>query len=260
MSPRESTAEIQKLAHTLGVEPARLSALADVPAADLRVLRAQIADALFEADRPAFAKMAALSKALPGSVAAKITEHALAPLLAARTAELVEPHRAVDMVSRMSDGYLADVSAALDPARAPEVIAQIPADRIATIGAELARRKEWVVIGGFVAQISAGAMAAAVAGFDGEQLLRIGFVLDDKTRIDDIVALVTDAQIDEMLLAAEGQSLWTELDDLLAHLGPQRAGRMRVRFGAAPAEVVSATRAAAKSGALSKAGLACLTA
>ncbi|MFN2519121.1 MAG: hypothetical protein ABR604_08785 [Jatrophihabitantaceae bacterium] len=242
------------------MQPDRLIALAGVPAADLRVLRAQIAAALFEADKPAFAKMAALSKALPGPIAAKITEHAIAPLLAARTAELVEPHRAVDMVARMSDDYLADVSAALDASRAPELIARIPAHRVATIGAELARRQQWVVIGGFVAQISPAAMAAAVQIFDGGQLLRIGFVLDDKARVDDVVRLVTDAQIDEMFVAAAAHALWGELDDVLAHLSTRRAARMRAGFARAPAEVVAATTAAARSGALSRAGRRALTA
>ena len=148
----DSAAEIQKLAHQLGVEPTRLAGLTGVPAGDLRILRAQIGDALFEADKPRFAKMAALSKAVPVAVAAKLTEFAMPPLLAARTAELIEPRRAADLVGRLSDGYLADVSAAMDASRAAEVVAEIPADRIATIGAELARRAEWVVIGGFVAQ------------------------------------------------------------------------------------------------------------
>ena len=36
-----------------------------VPAEDLRELRAQIGEALFQADRHAFARVAALSKAVP---------------------------------------------------------------------------------------------------------------------------------------------------------------------------------------------------
>jgi hypothetical protein len=255
-----SAAEIAKLAHQLGVASARLAGLAGVPAEDLRTLRGQIADSLFEADKPRFAKIAALSRAVPTAVGAKLTEFAMPPLLAARTAELIEPRRAADLARRMSDGYLADVSAAMDASRAAEVVAAIPAERIATIGAELARREEWVVIGGFVAQVSAPALEAAVRVFDGEQLLRIGFVLEDKDRLDDVSQLVTDVQIDAMLSAAAKHALWTELDDLLAHLTAERAGRMRDRFGAAPDDVVAATQAAATSGALSRGSLAKLTA
>jgi MgtE-like protein len=253
-----SAAEIQKLAHTLGVEPERLASLAAVPARDLGQLRAQIADALFEADKPHFAKMAALSKAVPVALAARVTEHVLPPLLAARTAELIEPGRAVEMVARMSDGYLAEVSAAMDPGRAPEVIARLPPERVAKVGRELARREEWVVIGGFVAHVSDAALAVTVTEFTGEQLLRIGFVLDDKTRLDDISRLLSDEQVDD-LLAAAAAGRWSELDDLLAHLGPEGTARLRVRFAAAPADVTAAIRAAAAAGELSPTGLARLT-
>jgi hypothetical protein len=254
----DSAAEIQKLAHTLGVEPARLATLAGLPATDLRMLRAQIADALFEADKPHFAKMAALSKAVPVAVATKITQLALPPLLAARTAELIEPSRAVEMAARMSDTYLADVSAAMDPARAPEIIAQLPPERVAKVGRELARREEWVVIGGFVGHVSDAALAGTVRAFDGEQLLRIGFVLDDKTRLNDISPLLTHEQLDDLLAAAAG-GLWTEFDDLLTHLDGASSARMRA-IAAAPADVVDAIRAAAAGGELSAASVAKLTA
>src|SRR5664279_3722893 len=109
-SARESSAEILKLGHQLGVPPSRLHFLADVDAGELRALRAQIGHAMFTADKHHFAKVAAVSKLVPVALAAKITEHALSPLIAARTAEVLEPARAVEMVVRLSDGYAADVS------------------------------------------------------------------------------------------------------------------------------------------------------
>ena len=125
-------AELRRLAHTLDVDPSALTMLEGVPVEDLRTLRAQIGETMFQAGRPAFARVATLSKTVPGAVAAKLTELALPPLLAARTAELLEPARAVDMVKRLSDGYLAAVSARLDPARAPEVVDVFSTGRSAT--------------------------------------------------------------------------------------------------------------------------------
>lgn len=255
-----TAAEIQKLAHALGVGTERLASLADVPPEDLRGLRSQIGEAMFQADKHHFTKVAALANAVPTAVAAKITEFALPPLLAARTAELLEPQRAVDMVARMSDGYLADVSAAMDPSRSPEVIGAIPADRVAMVARELARRQEWVVIGGFVSQVSDSALAASVAEYDGEQLLRIGYVLDDTGRLDEITGMLSDDQLDAMLRAAHQHELWAELDELLGQLGPQRAERISARFRtAAPADLTAATEAAAGRGALSEAGYAMLS-
>lgn len=260
MSDLDSAAEIRKLAHGLGVAPERLAALAHVAPADLKALRRQLAEALFEADRAHFGKVAALSKAVPVALAAKIAETVLPPLIGARTAELLEPHKAAELVGRISDGYLADVAAAMDPARAAHVVAQIPAERVARVGRELARRGEWVVIGGFVAEVSSSALAATVAEFDGEQLLRIGFVLEDPARLDEITALVTDAQLDAVLAAAAGHGLWTELDDLVSHLGDERAARLAARLAVASEPVREAVTAAAAEGRLGPAGAATLCA
>ncbi len=258
-SPR-ATAELRKLAHALDVEPARLDMVAGLPPDDLRTLRKQIGEALFQADKHYFARMAALTKAVPGAVSAKLTEAVVPPLIAARTAELLEPRRAVELVGRISEKYLADVSAYLDASRVPELVAAMPPERIAAVAAELARREEWIVIGGFVAEVSSAALAASVAVFTGEQLLRIGFVLDDLARLDDIGAMLTEAQIDELLAAAPEFGLWLELRELLEHLEPARIDRLAQRYAAADASVRAAYKAAAKVGDLAKADLARLAA
>lgn len=244
-------AELRKLAHTLDVEVERLDMVAALAAEDLRALRAQVGESLFQADRHYFARVAALSKAVPGAVAAKLTQLALPPLIAARTAELLEPARAADLVGRISDSYLADVSAFMDASRSPEVIAAIPAERIAMVGKELARREEWIVIGGFVSQVTSESLRVTVATYSGEQLLRIGFVLDDLTRLDEIGGMLTDRQIDEILVAAAGSQLWAELGELVDHLSGDRLTRMATRFASAPDAVTDAFGAAADRGLLS---------
>ena len=255
MSALDSEAEILKLSHQLGVPTSRLGFLDDVPPQDLRILRRQIGNALFAADQHHFGKVVAVSKVVPAALAARITEPALSPLLAARTAELLEPARAVDMVGRLSDRYLADVSAAMDPARAPEVIAQIPPRQVALVGAELARRDEWVVMGGFVSHVSLAALRAAVEQLSGEQLLRVGFVLDDLSRLAEIAPMLTDEQLDEMLAATVDGALWRELDELLANLHTDSAAHLAARFGAADEAIVSAFEAAVERGDLTASGL-----
>jgi hypothetical protein len=244
----QATAELRKLAHALDVPPDRLDMLAGLPADDLRTLRKQVGEAMFQADRHYLARVAALSKAVPGAVAAKLTQAVLPPLIAARTAELLEPHRASDLVGRISEKYLADVSRYMDAARAPEVVAAIPAARVAAVAVELARREEWIVIGSFVAQVSDEALAASVARFDGAQLLRIGFVLDDISRLDDIGGMLTDQQIDEMLVAAGESGLWEELQELLENLAPGRVARLAQRYAAADESVRARFEQAAQAG------------
>ena len=150
----DAGAERRKLAHVLGVDPDRLGMLESVPADQVKQLRGQVTEALFQADKHYFTRVATLSKTVPVAVSAKVTELALPPLLAARTAELLEPAKAMELVARLSDRYVADVSAVLDPARSPQLIAAIAPKRISKISTELARREEWVVIGGFASIIS----------------------------------------------------------------------------------------------------------
>lgn len=256
----DSTAEILKLAHQLGVPTSRLHFLAKVAPGDLRALRHQIGDALFDADKQHFRNVVTVSRIVPVALAAKITERALPPLIAARTAELLDPARAIDMIVRLSDHYLADVAAAMDPARAPDLIGRLPVERFAPVGAELARRGEWVVMGGFVSLVPEASLRAAVSSLSGEQLLRVGFVLDDLSRLDDIAEMLTDEQLDEMLAAAVDHDLWHELDEILANLDIARSGRLAARYANASPSAVAAVAAAAATGSLSDASRAKLAA
>ena len=253
--PAQATAELRKLAHALDVPTERLAVVVDLPAEDLRTLRTQVSTALFEADKRYFARVAALSKAVPAAVSAKLTEAVLPPLIAARTAELLEPQRAADMVGRISEKYLAEVALRMDASRAPQVVAAIPPERVAAVARELARREEWVVIGSFVAQVTRPALAASIGQFDGGQLLRIGFVLDDVSRLDEIGGMLTEAQMDQLLAAAARDDLWAELEELVSHLSEPRLARLAARYAEADEGLWTAYAAARDRGELSELSL-----
>ena len=87
-----------------------------------------------------------------------------------------------------------------------------------------------------------------MSGFDGEQLLRIGFVIDDVDKIDMINAMLSDQQVDSMLADAVELKLWAELADQLEHMSGERIDRFAQRFAAAPEEVRSGLRDAAGAG------------
>jgi hypothetical protein len=250
-NPIRVTVELRKLGRALEVDEDRLAFLGTLPEQDLRTLRRQVGEAMFQADRPSLVRVAALSKAIPGALAAKLSEAVLPPLIAARTSELLEPHRAAELVSRISPKYLADVSLYMDAARAPEVIAAISADNVAEVAAELAKREEWIVIGSFVAQVDDAGLSSSVARFDGEELLRVGFVLDDLSRLDDIGGMLTDRQVDELLVAAVKFSLWDELSELIANLSPARVARLAEHYAALDDDVRVVYEQASTSGDLS---------
>jgi hypothetical protein len=79
-----------------------------------------------------------------------------------------------------------------------------------------------------------------VAAYDGGQLLRIGFVVEDEARRGALSALLSDAQIDALLAAAATRRSWTELDEMICSGGEGAAARYAARLAAAPRAVRTA--------------------
>jgi hypothetical protein len=221
----QARAEILKLARMLEREPSSLSYLEDLPVADLRILRDQITELLWRADGAAMGRLAVAAKLLPAGLSATMSERAFGPVLSAQLAGRLEPSRAIDVAAKLPIDFLADVAIELDPRRTSEVIAGIPPRRIGEITGELIRRGEWVTMGQFVGHLNDDAIRAALDEMDNAQLLRIGFVLEDKNRLDHLLALLPDGRMDGIIAAAADGGLWIEALDLLSHLSPARRRR-----------------------------------
>ena len=222
----QARAEILKLARMLQREPGSLSYLEEVPVADLRTLRDQITELLWSADGAVMGRLAAAAKLLPNRLSATMAERAFGPVLSAQLAGRLEPSRAIDVAARLPTDFLADVAIEIDPRRTSEVIAGIPAGRVGDITAELIRRGEWVTMGQFVGHLEDDALRAALAEMNNAQLLRIGFVLENKEQLDHLVALLPDERLDGIIAAAADEGLWIEALDLLSQLSPSRRRRI----------------------------------
>jgi hypothetical protein len=222
----EIRAEIVKLARVLGVQPEQLAYLERAAPEDLRGLREQATDALFEGDRDRLYKLAFVSRLLPSPIAAKIAEWALGPLLSARVTGLLDPSKAVDLAKRLPAAFLADVAVELDPRRAREVIERMPAGQVAEIAGELAGRGEEVTMGRFVGYLGDEAIGAAMERIDDPGLLRIAFVMEGKDRLDHVLGLIPEHRLAGILNAAERERLWPEALDLLGHMSDKRKGAL----------------------------------
>jgi hypothetical protein len=222
----QARAEIRKLARMLGRGPEALAYLEGVPLADLRALRGQITDVLWDADGAAIDKVAAAAKLLPSAVSATISERAFGPVLTAQLAGRLEPSRAVDVAGKLSTDFLGDVAVELDPRRTSAVIAGIPARRIGQITAELVRCTEYVTMGQFVGHLGDEALRAALDEMSDADVLRVGFVLEDKDGLDRLVGLLPAGRMDGIIAAAAEEDLWIEALDLLAHLSPAQRRRI----------------------------------
>jgi hypothetical protein len=218
----QAHAEVLKLARMLERDPDSLAYLEAVPIADLRALRGQITDLLWGADSGFIDKLAAAAKLLPTAVSATISERALGPLLSAQLAARLEPARAIDVASKLPTPFLAEIAIALDPRRTQAVIAGMPPRRIGEITAALIGGEEYVTMGQFVGHLDDEAIRAALNRMSNGALLRIGFVLEDKDRVERLVALLPEGRIEGILAAAAEHDLWLEALDLLSRLGAER--------------------------------------
>lgn len=222
----EHEAEILRLARVLGADPDELRFLDGAAVPALRELRTAVSDRLLERNRREFERAVALADRIPGGLAAKLAEHAMGPVLGGRAAALLRPDKAAELTRHLPPDFLASVAENVDLRRVGPLLAGIAPRTMAAAGAELRRREEWIVLGAFVGYVEDDVLAVLLDVFDGEALLRAGFVVENPGRLDAVVALLSDARLDELLLAADGHGLWREAVALVGHLGSAQAARV----------------------------------
>jgi hypothetical protein len=199
-------AEILKLARLLQREPGRLAYLEQLPLKDLKQLRVEVTETLFTDHEALLRRLAAASRLLPVSLVAGLSENTFGPILSARIAGLLEPHRADQVSQHLPTRFVADIAIELDPRRAEAVIARIPADRIGEITGELARRQEYVTMGRFVGHLEDDALAAAINTLSDDDLVQTFLVMEDPPELDRLARL-TDPERIERLAARPGSPI-----------------------------------------------------
>lgn len=216
----DTRAEITKLAFLLGVDEAELDFLTALPTTALRKFRDRVTDALYAQDKDRLEVAAQAAKLLPLAVAAKIAEHGFGPMLSAALAGLLEPSRALGISQRVPIDFLTESSIHLDPRRAVDVVAALPPETVAQVGRALAARGLHVIAGRFVGYLPPESLSRAVAALDDADLLRTAFVLEDKTRLDELAELTRD-RWPALIETARREQLWTQALDLIGHLSAE---------------------------------------
>lgn len=228
----ETQAETHKLARLLDSTTDELSFLSDVPPEELRTFREQVTSALFDSHLGVLQRMANASRLLPAQVLAKIAERVFGPLLSARMAGLVDTSRGVDIATRLSPDFLADVAAKLDPRRAGGIITRLPSELVQGVAAELVRRADWIAIAQFVDSLPPDALRAGLGEIDDAALLRIAFLLENKDEVDNVVDLLDEARLAGLAHRAAATQQWLAAFDLLRHLRAENANRLTEAIGA----------------------------
>jgi muconolactone delta-isomerase len=153
--------QLERIARLLHVDVSEVHGLDDLSDAQLRTVLDRIGELVFAGQQERFARIASLSKLLPGPLAGKLAEKFLPPPLAARTAEMLEPAKARDLVTKVRVSYLADLAMSLDPTRSEQVVKAIPAVNVGQVARELFGRGEYATMAEFAGTVTLEALFAA---------------------------------------------------------------------------------------------------
>jgi hypothetical protein len=225
----ETRAELLKLARVLGIDSGELNFLDGAEPRELRDLRASISDRLLAVDRARFERVVALGRLLPDRVTAAITEHALGSQLSGRAASLLTADELADFAQRLPADFVADVAAVIDLRSVGSLLDRIETDKVVEVTLVLAERQDWVTMGAFGGRIQRDALIQVVGMLDGQALARVGFLMENRSRLDEIQGLLDDEKLQELLIAAGEFGLIPETIDLLADLSDDsvvRVGRI----------------------------------
>lgn len=210
--------QLRRIARVLGVESTDLDYLHEVPPDQLKALHDQVARAVFAGAEKRVARVAGLSRRIPGPLAGRLAEAFLPPLVAARVAEQLEPERARDLVNRVSVRYLADLAVALDPVRSRPVVRAIPPERVGEVAAELFARGEHALLAEFVTSVERPALEAALAVASPHDLLAVLPLLEWTDDVEHVVEHLPAARVRGIAAALTP----SELADLVVVVGPER--------------------------------------
>ena len=224
--------QIGRIARLLRLDPTEIRGLEGIDDADLRVLHDQISRALFAEGQRRFARVAGLSKTIPGPLAGVLAEKFLPPMMAARVSENLDPAKARDLIGRVSIGYLAEIALALDPVRSRPVVQKLPPEPIGKVAKELFGRKEYATMAEFVGTVTVDALFAALRVASPHDLLAVVPLLEWNDKLDTVIAELPAAQVAQIATALTAE----ELADLALALDPSR---MAPIVGAVPVETVA---------------------
>ena len=224
--PLAHYAERLRLARVLGVEPEELDFLERAPTAALAEVRGAVLDRLLARSRREFERAVALADRVPHALAATLAQRAMGPVLGGRAAALLDADTAAALAQRLPAEFLADVATHVDLRHVGPLIGGIPTDTMGGAGRVLRGREEWIVLSAFVGFVPDAKLEELLELFDGEALLRAGFVIEDTSRLNPVVGLLPDARLDELLDAAHDHALWPAAIALVGHLGLEQRRRV----------------------------------
>ncbi len=228
MTTMDHLAEQTKLERLLQVDEGSLGFVAEQEVQATRAFRQQLSEFYYQRHQDAFHRLAGLSKLLPISASAKLAMNLLGPVLAAGIACELPKDRAAKLAGRLPTDFLAKLSLYLEPSRAGAIIAAVDEDHIVEVARHLIAQQEFITLASFVTVISESTLRRIIqqVGNDGLSLLKVGFYVEEKTALNNVVTLLSEQQRRALFLAADEHSLWPAVLSLLPYLNDTLQGEM----------------------------------
>ena len=221
MSRLSSQAEVIKLGRLLGVSPAQLEFLTDLPSGSLHHFRTAISDQLFDEQRELIQAMAALTRWLPSWLAALLARYWLGATLTARLASELPAWRVAAIARYLPKDFMTNIAERLDPRGARELLYLLPAAQIAEIMQILLARRDYITLGRFVALLPDAVVSELAAHIPDEgDLIQIVFFIESRHRIDHLIRVLPRERIERAMLMVcdtERRPLWPHILSLLAN-------------------------------------------
>jgi hypothetical protein len=221
--------EVAKLERELGVTDHRLEFLTGMDPVELARLRDLISHALFSRHETRFQTLAALTRAMPTAITAKVAEYALGAMLSARVANALDPNQAIRLANGLSPEFLTEVSRSLDPARSAKIITGLPRKLILDVGRRLLEQQEFLTLGRFVSVVTLEDALAVIEAATPSQVLQTALMTEDRSALDAIVRRLADDRVAEVVRTATASKSFDDALALLSVLSQESKDRL-IRF------------------------------
>lgn len=223
----ETQAELLKLGRLLETDEAQLAFLEGQDLGALAAFRNSVSAFFYAQHQDSYQRLAGISKLVPTGASAKLATSVLGSVLAAGIASELPADRAIKLADKLPDDFLAKLCIHLEPSQSRDLLAAMPDKIVARVAQTLLAMDEHITLARFVAVIKPSALAAITATVDsGEAMVKIALYLEDKSKLDTLLGLLSEAQQRATVQAATEHELWPAVLSLNGHVNTELRGKM----------------------------------
>ncbi|MCK0154278.1 hypothetical protein MWU49_11240 [Alcanivorax sp. S6407] len=223
----ETQAELLKLSRLLESEENTLDFLDGQDLGQVAAFRNTVSAFFYAQHQDSYQRLAGISKLVPTGASAKLATSVLGSVLAAGIASELPADRAIKLADKLPDDFLAKLCIHLEPSQSRDLLAAMPDKIVARVAQTLLAMDEHITLARFVAVIKPSALAAITATVDsGEAMVKIALYLEDKSKLNTLLELLSEDQQRATVKAATEHELWPAVLSLNGHVNTDLRGQL----------------------------------